>query len=167
MALIDGFVTYGASVTQILNSWEQMGVFAYVLPFLLIFAVVFAILNSSKMLGNNKGVHATISLAVALMALQFDYVSNFFATIMPYTGIGVSVLLIATILMGLYPSDNKSWYKYVFFGIGALIFLWVIIQSIADSRLTGFYNVSQYWPAIVAGVVLLGLMALIIWGNKD
>ena len=167
MSFIDGFVSYGYSITEVLNSWQQAGVFAYALPFLLIFAVIFGILNTSKILGQNKGVQATIALAIGLMALQFDYVTNFFSVIMPYTGIGISILLVAVILMGLYAKENVSWYKYVFFGIGALIFLGVVIMSLSDMSYFGFYRFNNYWPAVVAGVLLLLLMAFIIWGHKD
>ena len=65
------------TITEVLNQWADAGVFAYLLPFLFIFAVVFGILNKTKVLGENKGVQATIALALGLLSLQFDYVSNF------------------------------------------------------------------------------------------
>ena len=110
-------VAYG-SITDVLNVWADAGVFAYVLPFLMIFAVVFGILNKTKVLGESKGVQATIALALGLLSLQFDYVSNFFSIFMPYTGIGIAVLLVAVILTGLVidEDDKNHWVKKVFFG---------------------------------------------------
>ena len=166
MSLIS-LVGYGFTITDILNQWQTAGVFAYVLPFLLIFAVIFGILSTGKILGENKGVQATIALAVGLMALQFDYVTQFFATIFPYAGIGISILLIGVILMGLFAKENTKWYPKVFFGLGVLIFLVVVIASLSDMTYFGFNRFYNYWPAVVAGVILLGLMALIIWGSKD
>jgi len=72
------------TITTILNQWADFGIFAYALPFLMIFAMVFGILNKTSLLGDNKGVQATIALAMGLLALQFDYVTNFYATIFPY-----------------------------------------------------------------------------------
>ncbi|MBS3079460.1 hypothetical protein J4218_05020 [Candidatus Pacearchaeota archaeon] len=158
----------GWTITTILNQWADFGIFAYALPFLMIFAMVFGILNKTSLLGDNKGVQATIALAVGLLSLQFDYVTNFYATIFPYAGIGISVLLVALILMGLiYSTENKGWLDKVWFGIGVVIFLVVLFTSMSNFSWMGGmgYNFSQAWPAILAGMILLGLMALIIYGG--
>jgi len=65
---------YGGSIQSILQQWEQIGVFAYLLPFLMIFALIFVILNSIKIFKDNRGVNAVIAIAVGLMALQFQFV---------------------------------------------------------------------------------------------
>jgi hypothetical protein len=69
---------------------------------------VFGILNKSEVLGKNRGVQATIALTVGLLALQFDYVSNFFATIFPYAGIGIAVILVLLILTGVFVSEGEN-----------------------------------------------------------
>jgi hypothetical protein len=155
------------TITEVLNKWADAGVFAYLLPFLFIFAVVFGILNKTKVLGENKGVQATIALALGLLSLQFDYVPNFFSIFLPYTGIGIAVLLVAVILMGLVidEDDKNHWVKKVFFGVGALIFLVVIVVSISDSSMIGGYRFAESWPAITAAVVLLLLVAFVVWGG--
>ena len=154
----------GGTIGDILQDWANFGVFRYVLPFLMIFAVVFGILSHTKLLGDNKGVQATIALAVGLLSLQFGYVSEFFATIFPYTGMGISVLLVAFILMGLIGSDGgKHW---IWFGIGAVIFIGVILSSLSDFAWWGG-GTGRYlydWPAILAVLVVLGLIGFIIFG---
>jgi bacteriorhodopsin len=153
-----------------LNSWADAGVFAYLLPALMIFAVVFGILSKSQVLGKNRGVMATISLAVALMALQFDYVSNFFATIFPYTGIGLSILLAALILMGLLGGDEEgSWIKYVWFGIGAIIFLVILFGSIDELNwIVGLGEFDRSWIWIILGIAaVFGLIVWMVKGGGD
>ncbi|MFA7708305.1 MAG: hypothetical protein WCX73_05130 [Candidatus Pacearchaeota archaeon] len=155
------------TITEVLNQWADAGVFAYLLPFLFIFAVVFGILNKTKVLGESKGVQATIALALGLLALMNDYVSNFFALFMPYAGVGIAVLLIGVILMGLmYDDEEHGWMKFVFFGLGVVIFLVVVITSISDSSFIGGSRFAESWPAITAGVVLLLLIAFVVWGGK-
>ncbi len=153
------------TITDILNQWAEIGIFAYVLPFLMIFAVVFGILTKTEILGKNKGVNATISLAIGLLALQFDYVSNFFASIFPMAGIGLAVLLIALILMGMFAQglpDNA--FNGIFMGLGALIFISILLTALADFRWWGGWGYSwgQAWPAILAGVVVIGLIAWVV-----
>lgn len=156
------------TITEVLNQWADAGVFAYLLPFLFIFAVVFGILNKTKVLGESKGVQATIALALGLLSLQFDYVSNFFSIFLPYAGVGIAVLLIGVILMGLMYNEDKegNWVKYVFFGLGAAIFLVVIVTSISDSSIIGGSRFAESWPAITAAIVLLLLISFVIWSGK-
>ena len=161
------YPAYGGVITDVLNRWADAGVFAYVLPFLMIFAVVYGILSKTKILGNNKGVNATIALVIGLLALQFDYVPNFFATIFPYAGIGIAILLMGFILVGLI-ADEK-WSKYIWLVLGAIIFLVVVFTALSDFSWWGGlgYSWHEAWPAIVVALVILGLMALIIWGSND
>ena len=166
MGVISGLAVYGNTITDVLNTWADYGVFAYVLPFLMIFAVVFGILSKTKILGTNKGVQATIALAIGLLALQFDYVSNFFAFVFPYAGMGIAVLLVALILMGLI-HDDQSRVKWVWFGIGVIIFIIVILTALSDFEWLGGrgYVWADAVPAITAVILLLLFMAFMIWGG--
>ena len=100
-------------IAGLLTQWQTLGVFSYVLPFLLIFALVFGILAQAKFLGENKGVNSVIALAVALLALQFPVVPTFFASITSNLAIGLTVLLSVLILMGLFVNfadpKEKGW----------------------------------------------------------
>ena len=84
------------SLGELFAQWEAAGIFAYALPFLLIFAILFGILSKINIFGSkdnpNKGVNAIISLAVAFMSLQFNLVSTFFADLFPRFGIALSVI---------------------------------------------------------------------------
>jgi len=160
-------MVYGTTIGDILYAWADFGVFAYLLPFLMIFAIVYGILSKTGLLGKNKGVDATIALAVGLLALQSGYVTNFYAMIFPYTGMAIAVLLVALILMGLTAGDIE-WTKYVWFGIGVVSFIFVLLYSFSDWAWYGMggYGFVESMPAIVALLLLLGVMALIIWGQK-
>ncbi len=159
-------MAYTNTITDVLNTWADYGVFAYVLPFLMIFALVYGLLSKSKLLGENRGVHATLALVVGLLALQFDYVSNFFATIFPYAGIGISVLLVALILMGVL-TESEDAAKWIFFGIGAVIFLVVLLYSLYDFQwLGGYYGVDWAPWIILILVVATAVVAVVLGGKK-
>ncbi|MFH1358768.1 MAG: hypothetical protein ABIH37_02690 [archaeon] len=158
-------ITWGYNITDLLNTWADLGIFAYVLPFLMIFAMVFGILTKSEILGKNKGVHATIALAVGLLSLQFDYVSGFYASIFPYAGMGMAVLLVGLILMGLLSPDGSKAASWIWFGLGALIFLFVMAGALSDTYFLGGFTVAEALPALFAILILIGFMSLIIWGG--
>lgn len=161
---VTGLYAWGSHIGDILQTWADMGVFSYALPFLLIFAIVFGILFQSRMLGENKGVITVVALAVGLLALQFDFVPSFFSTIFPYAGVGIAILLVAMILMGLFIDDptRRKHFMLVFFILGALIALIVILSSLSSYTWWGGWWWQQYWPAIIALVVIGGLVALVI-----
>jgi hypothetical protein len=161
-------MAYSITLTDILNQWEIFGVFNYILPFLVIFAVVYGILAKTKLLGENKGVNAAISLAIGLLSLQYDYVSLFFKSLFPYAGMGIGVLLLALILMGLISSDKDAkWANKIWFAIGIIIFLVVVLAALSDMDwfLGNGYIWGEAWPSIVALIVLGAVVSFIIWGG--
>ena len=125
----------GGSIGNLLNQWQQAGVFNYMIPFLLIFALVFGILtrlnifsDKNKEGGPNRTINAIIALAVALMALQFPTVPLFFATVFPALGIGLAVILVLLILTGLFiDPSNKGWMMSL--SVIAVIVVLVVLLS--------------------------------------
>ncbi len=170
MGIVTGFVAFGNTLTDVLNTWADLGVFAYALPFLLIFALIYAILMKTKILGENKGAAFVIALAAALLSLQFDYVTNFFQIFWPWAGVGLSILLLAMILLGLFydwEDEKDRWMRYVFYAIGGLILLVVVLSSLVEyGWWGGSWWWSQYWEAIIAAVIILGLIVVAVATTK-
>lgn len=154
-------VWWSNSITDVLNQWNQMGVFSYVIPFLLIFAVVFAILEKSKILGENKAVQAIIALAIGLLALQFDYVPTFFATIFPRFGVGIAILLVVIISVALFVEDTKklAWIGWVV-GIGVVIWALTAWNWWGDNFFIGSFLEENFWAIIILGLVVFAVIAI-------
>jgi len=169
MSVIDSAATWGGDVGSVLQSWADAGIFSYVLPFLLIFALIFAILSRIKFFEDKKTINMIISLAAALMALQFGYVPAFFEKIFPKMGVGLAVLLVALIFFGAFIDwgDNKKAIPWTFLGIGALIFLIVVLQSFTDYSVFGAWWWQEYWQGIITLVVIAAVIILVVaTGNK-
>jgi len=154
-----GLDFFGYSIGDVLNTWADIGIFAYALPFLMIFALVYGILNKTKILGENNGVNSTIALAFGLLALQFDYVSGFYASIFPYAGMALAVLLVAMILLGL-TGDKSKFVNPIWLGIGALIGIIVLLTSVSDFFWLGGSagGLANAMPALLAIIIIVGLM---------
>jgi hypothetical protein len=150
------------TITDVLNTWNNIGVFSYVIPFLLIFAVVFAILKKTKILSDkdeeNNGILAIIAVAIGLLALQFDMVSNFFAVIFPRFGVGLSIFLVAIIFIGFFiplggNEERGSWIGYVI-GIGVII--WALSawdDWTGDIGFGGWFS-ENFWALVVIGIII-------------
>jgi len=155
------------SFGQMLNDWNNMDVFSLLLPFLLVFALVYAILEKSKILGDNNGPVVIIALALGLLSL-FSPFPQYLMGFSPLLGIGLVVLLAGIILMGFMKGEGKidAFLPYVLFGLGAVIFL-VIVSSSFSGNSIGFLNLwDNYGSAIVTLLIIIGLIALVVKWKK-
>lgn len=165
------------SITEILNQWADVGVFSYVFPFLLIFAVVFGILQNIKIFGaeekKTKGINAVIAISLAFLALLNDFVSTFFATIFPRFGVALAILLVAIILLGLFfPADKDGkgglsslkWIGWIL-ALGVIIWAW---NNWSDQFIGGWYGFGYFDTTTVWSILLFaGLVGLVFWIVKS
>lgn len=158
---------YGGEVGRILAQWEMAGVFSYVLPFLLIFALTYGILTKTKIFEEQK-INAILALCVGLLSLQFHFVPMFFAEIFPRVGVGIAVILALIILMGLFFDVGKSsWFRYLMFGVGAVIFVVVIAQTFGWLGWGGFWwNWAYNWPQIIGAAIFIGIIIWLLAGGS-
>lgn len=153
----------------ILSQWEAAGIFDYLLPFLLIFAIVFGVLNTTNILGSNKGIHIIIAVVVGILALRLNFVSAFFAEVFPRLGVGLAVLLTIMILIGLFvPKNERRYWLWGLGAIGFIIAIVVITKSFQNYTWFSFGAYSDYVGWIVGGVLLIGLIiAVAASGNNS
>ncbi|MBI2629909.1 hypothetical protein HYW76_02315 [Candidatus Pacearchaeota archaeon] len=151
---------------DLLNELSAMGFFSLILPFLLIFALVYAIVMTLPIFKENKGAAAIMALAIGLLSLQFGIVSDFFQHLFPNLGIGLSILLAGLILAGVFlsGSGDASSYKWIFFGLAALIFFIVVMVSLSDWSYggSGFNQWSAYRGIFIVVIVLAAAIFAII-----
>ena len=154
----------GGALGSFLDRLSQAGFFSYLLPFLLIFALVYGILLRLDFFKENKAVNGIIALAVGLMALQFDFVPIFFSEIFPRVGIGLAIMLAILILIGLF-APKANWIIYTLFGISALIILVILIQTAGYFGSGVWYWLSYNWTWIAGLIFIIVLVAIIVGGG--
>jgi len=148
------------TIASVLNYWNGIGVFSYVLPFLLVFAVVYAILKKTQILGDtgNNAIYTIVAAAVGLLALQYDMVPLFFANIFPKFGVMLAILLAALILMGMTNPTvvgTSNWVKWVGVIGGGFVVLWALNDFMFYGGFAGgFYFWNEYiWSILVLAAV--------------
>ncbi len=154
---------YGGDVGSLLSYWEQIGFFSYILPFLLIFALVFGILTRVKVF-DNKSINGVIALVIGLLALQFNFVPMFFSEIFPRLGVGLAVILAILILAGLFLDPKNKVQNYVLLGIGAVIFIVVLVQTFGWLGWSNSYLWNYNWSQIAAVAIVI-IIITIIWSS--
>lgn len=158
---------YNGVFGEMLNEWEQMGIFSYALPFLLIFALVFGILEKVKIFKDNKAINGVIALVIGLLALQYDFVPMFFSQLFPRLGVGLSIILVILILTGLFINPkNKGLMNGLFFG-SLIIAAAVLIFTSGSVGWQGGYWFYDNWKEIVYFVAFIAAIGAIIGMTKQ
>lgn len=159
---------FGQGIFDTLN---QSALFSYVIPFLLIFALVFGILTRMSLFKENKAVTSIVALSVGLMSLQFNVVPKFFSDIFPKFGIALAVILVILILIALFTDPSKPGIMYALLGVGAVITFIVIVQSAGSLGINVGPWLQDNWPNLLVILVIIGgviaALAAIIGSGKD
>ncbi len=103
------------------------------LPFLLVFTLIFAILEKTSILGDdNKQINAIIGFVVGLLLIAFPYARDMIVNLVPVLAVIAVVMLIFMMLYGFAGGGigEESWIKYAF---GALIGVALIISVLVFS----------------------------------
>lgn len=154
-------------IDSILFQLESIGVFHYLLPFFLVFALVYGILSTTNIAGTQKGIHAIIALVIGLMAVRLGFTQAFFAEIFPRLGVGLAVLLSILILVGLFvPKDEQRYWGWGLATIGVIIAIVVITQSFDRLGYFGFQGWEDYVGYIIGAVLLIGVLIAIVAGGN-
>jgi hypothetical protein len=163
-----------AMIVDILNQWQNAGIFDYVLPFLLVFTIVFGILEATNILGKNKGVHVIIALVVGLLGIRAvmgsPSVQDFFAQLFPRLGIGIAVLVSLLILTGLFVNKTEArFWMWGFAAVAIIVWLIVLVGSFKNIAWLGSYDFfDEYAGMIIGAVLLLGvIIAVVASKSKD
>lgn len=151
----------GGNIANLLQSWKDVGIIDYMLPFLLIFVIVFGILDKTKLFDGQKFINGVIGLVVGIMALQFEFVPTFFSEVFPRLGIGLGVILIVMILLGIF-MPKQSWVSYTLFGIAAIILIVVLVKTSGALGWSAGYWWQANWPTVVGAIFIIILVAVII-----
>lgn len=168
-------ISSGGAVGNLLYQMENIGFFSYVLPFLMIFAIVFAILDKIKFLGDNRAINTLLALAVGFMSLQFQFVSYFFAEIFPRMGVLLSIILVAIILLSLFLDFNNKTVKVMIGGLTFVGFIVILLQSFSDAfPWSGSLFGGPFWwwlqnnlSWIIVVAIVVGFIVAIAKGPTD
>jgi len=86
---------------DLLYSLESYGIFDVVLPFLLVFTLVFASLNKVQLLGGKKNIDSIVALAISLLAVRNVYFIEFLNRFLPNTAMFLVIILIGLLIFSM------------------------------------------------------------------
>ena len=143
-----------------------------ILPFLLIFTIVFAILQKSKLFGDGKRqIDAIVALVVGLLFVAFANAVDLVINLIPFLGIGLVLILIFFLLWG-FTSDGKigGGVKKAL-GIIALIAVVGVVLLVTGwwNWIYDFFVSGAGTPNVVTNIIVIVIaaaaIAFVVWGG--
>lgn len=164
-----------ADLYSLVSSLESTGVFQYLLPFLLVFTVIFAILEKTALFGtdgekNTKtGINAVVGAILGLLVITQWQVVEKMNLFLPKMSLMVIIFVMILILIGIMGVDVAKGPRGIFallLGIGAIVGIYWSLGSEFDLRMPNWVLDNQGTITLVA-IILLVMYVITKSKNKD
>lgn len=163
---------------------RNFGLFDIVLPFLLVFTLVFAILEKTRILGTEgkdkdipkRNLNSMVSFVVALLVVATNKVVTTLNTALPNIVLLLVVVIMFLLLISVFHKTGEmefkqthgNWYKFfvtiLFIGV-LLVFLGAIPMSNEGETWLSYgwdYVVDNWEGSVVSSFIFLGVVLLVI-----
>lgn len=153
----------------LIQNLNNMGFYGFVLPWLLVFAIVYAILQKTEIFGKDaKNINGLIALIFAFFVTGYagDAVGKFFINIFGGSSIifgGILVFLLFLGMLGWKPSsigDKNMW------GLAALIIAVLLFLAVGGPSIAGIKLTDETMAAIFMVLVVAFAVMFITGGGK-
>lgn len=155
-----------------------MGFFQIILPFMLVFTIVYGVLERSKFFGENRhDINATIALVLGLMVVISAFVLQVLADFLPLVGLFAIVLVMFLMLVSMFWGEAKNIWdnrliKYSAVIVIAGVFIVILsdllgfgdlfVNATSGGKILGIFSVVD----IFILMFLLGFGLVLIWIAK-
>ncbi len=148
-------------VIGIIETWKKFGIFDVVLPFLLVFSIIYGILGKTKVFGEKgPAVNAIIAFTIAMTSVLTGWFVGFLTGFLPWVSIISIVIVCGLMLIAMFATDIEEWFTGPHakrtLQIGAVI----VVGSLA-AVLIGLAGVDL---DLNKGLAAMGLSIVDFWG---
>lgn len=141
---------------------QSLGVFTMLLPFLLIFSIVYSILLRINIFQRAPAANVIVSLVVSFFALTNYYISFYMQKLFSNLAIAVLIFLVVIILFGIINIDiSEGQWKWLFGGIALIASLIVIIKAFSPEF---EFSLLPYLQIIIPFlIILIGVLLIVLF----
>jgi hypothetical protein len=165
----------GGVFSGLVTYLDNFGITDIIIPFVLIFTILFAVLQRIKLFGDqSKKYNVVIALAIALLSIfphvtgryqDFDIV-NVINSSLPQIGLILIALVLLMVLVGLVSGKEQSGSSSLILGLAGI--LGVVLLVVVFWRALFPYSTPTWLsflddPSIQALIIILVVFGLIVW----
>jgi hypothetical protein len=148
----------------------------YILPLLLVFTLVFAVLEKTQILGEEKRqVNAIIGFIIGVILIAFPYAKNIVVMLMPFLAVSATILFVFMLLYGFIVGKRggdvlgKGW--KISFGailaIALVTFLLIVMDAWDYVYNLIFYEGRGYvWVNALLIIIIAGAIIAVLKGDS-
>ncbi|MDD5331220.1 MAG: hypothetical protein PHE43_00140 [Candidatus Nanoarchaeia archaeon] len=160
--------TTSINFAEWLTNAEKIGIFEVVLPFLLIFTLVFAVLQRIKLFGTGKqtrSINVIISLVLALLFVRNQYLVGIVNRFLPNISMFLVVILAFLLFLGVLGYGSP--FKKSLLAIGTILSLIFVVWSLFADKLFGGSDLPSWLtnidPQTKSTVLFVAVFVIVIW----
>ena len=146
---------------NLVETFADVGGFDVVLPFLLVFAVTFAVLRKIKLFGENKNVDAIVSLILAAFLVSSTRIIEVLVGFLPRVSMIVLVLLMLILVVGIFSGGSEWGGGWLF--IGAIVAILAVLWALGAAADWDVPLVGEITEQDVGTLIIVGVFVLVIW----
>lgn len=140
---------------------EAMGFYDIILPFLLIFAIVFGILQKITLF-KDRNVNLIISIVIGLLVItQFEIVArmNLF---LPKMAFYIVIVIMFLFLIGMFSKDDYKGLAGAWLFLAIIASFFAIYWALSPSLGFSYYEIVPYWMQDIKWSGLIALILIIV-----
>ncbi|HII14968.1 MAG TPA: hypothetical protein HA362_01535 [Nanoarchaeota archaeon] len=155
---------------DLIKTLEQMGFYQVVLPFMLIFTIMFAILQKIKLFGDKtKNINVVIAVIIAFFVVRVPVIITTINEFLPKVSMLVLILLMFLLIIGIFGIGPTGWSGAPFLlAMAGAVFgiVWAVSSSIPgfSASLPSWFRLTSQDKAILLAV---GIFVLLLWVFKE
>lgn len=149
-----------------IDQWAAYGIFDVLLPLLLIFVIVFSILQRAKILGGRKPIDAVVAFIISLFVVINPVATSLFAPIFSNAGLALVVMIAVMLLVGVLFEVHQipESLKWIFVVGGIAVFIWALSTLDSFYPIAVWFPVSSYWWDANSIWIICGLIVVLVVG---
>ncbi len=150
----------------------------FIYPFLLVFTIVFAVLQKTKLLGEGKKqIDAIVALVIGLILISFAYATDIIIALVPFLAVTLVIIFIFMIIFGFVSASEKGFElnKGLKVTFGILIGIALLIAVIAATgQWQAVYSIlftkewsSNIWANVLLLAIIGGAITIVLSTGKN
>lgn len=141
-----------------------LGFTTVVLPFVLVFTIVYAILQQTKVLADQKNINAMVATVLGLFVVASLQLVEQLNTFIAWSGILLIVLLVVFLILGLtgITINKNKWYWHVALVlIMAVLLVFVLLSVFRGGTFWRFFSSTFFYTMLVALVLVFAIVFIV------
>ena len=163
---------------DIFNNLQSLGFYQYVLPFLLIFTILFAILEKTRIFGTEPGTGATrkninfvLALVIALIVIVQTRIVEIMTIYLSKMALFILIAVIFFLAIGIFGTNPEQgftgWPLIVGVLLTVLMTLWALNPDLGSFGFPSWFSPTNYDKAVLVGIGAFLIVLFLVFGRSN